>query len=794
MKKNVLSLGLIVLAALTLFTNCSKNEFIGSNNSLSSGDLFEITLTSEVKTTNNGMSTEWADGDAVNVFHAVAGTTDYVNDGKFDVSDAANGTFTGTLNGTLDSGKSYDWYVFYPYSSYITTPNNTSAGYSTVAEINQTQTGNNNTAHLKALPLAGKTTGVSGASSPSISMLNMASVIKVVVTNNSGVSLPVTTIKITTSSEKIAGRFYVNFVNPDSPVYTPATGSNSPSTAVNLKADQVIANASSATFFVAVRPFTAENGTTLKLKVEDYEKTSSITSNKVFKPGEINTFNFNYDKEQSIASLPFNIDGTGGYAAYSSTTGMSSSGVTSDYTAHSPYLAKFDSDGDYVQVRFNEAAGKASIGVKMVGGANTSSFSVMGSADGITFTEIESLEVSGAQNATMTLETTRSIDAAYRYIRFVFDKGSNVGVGAISITKPSTDPEIQASNIANVPAIGVTTTTTYTVKNFSGSDDVTATCDGTVVTAASVTSSGTVSYTVAPNYTTSAAQGTITLSSVAESINKVIAVSQLAEELESSTTTLTLPKDASSGTFTITVPTFAWATTVTAATGMNLSVSPTSGSGSGDAQTITVSSTTAATETEQTLGTVVVYRGGNASDPQAITVTVKKAASSAATYRKVSTLTSGRTYLIVNAENNVIMPHPGSSASTLAKVDVKISNNEIVQTSSIQACEFVITATTIEETACHLISFTEGTSTYYVTGASKKTSLGRNGTAPTTKSSYAVWSIATTTTKGSFAINNRGTNNTGRYIEYRSDTGVFGDYSGSPSGDYYNVDLFELQE
>lgn len=596
MKKNVLSLGLIVLAALTLFTNCSKNEFIGSNDSLSSGDLFEITLTSEVKTTNNGMSTEWADGDAVNVFHAVAGTTDYVNDGKFDVSDAANGTFTGTLNGTLDSGKSYDWYVFYPYSSYITTPNNTSAGYSTVAEINQTQTGNNNTAHLKALPLAGKTTGVSGASSPSISMLNMASVIKVVVTNNSGVSLPVTTIKITTSSEKIAGRFFVNFVNPDSPVYTPATGSNSPSTAVNLKADQVIANASSATFFVAVRPFTAENGTTLKLKVEDYEKTSSITSNKVFKPGEINTFNFNYDKEQSIASLPFYISGAAGKSAYETEPGLSASGLGSNYAgSNSPYLTKFDTDGDYIQIRYDKPAEKVALGVKMLGGASASSIVVKGSSDGIAFTDIETLSISGDQNSTHELETTNAIDESYRFLRLVFKKGSNVGLGAFAVTKVvGTEPEIESKVVSGIPARGASgQTVDVSLTNYASAPTLAAIPDGTIITAASVTAvsatSATITYTIADNVSSDARAGTITVSDT-DSHSGTITVNQVAAVFSVTRTSVDLNANAGAYTTVRVDSDFDW--TIDDSSLSGFTVSPNSFTYNGDkAQTVTITAT-----------------------------------------------------------------------------------------------------------------------------------------------------------------------------------------------------------
>ena len=70
MRKTIFTLGLMLAAALSL-TNCTKNE--------------EATFTPEVKvpfelyanmddtrTTNDGIHTNWAANDEINVFHAVA--------------------------------------------------------------------------------------------------------------------------------------------------------------------------------------------------------------------------------------------------------------------------------------------------------------------------------------------------------------------------------------------------------------------------------------------------------------------------------------------------------------------------------------------------------------------------------------------------------------------------------------------------------------------------------------------------------------------------------------------------
>ena len=102
---------------------------------------------------------------------------------------------------------------------------------------------------------------------------------------------------------------------------------------------------------------------------------------------------------------------------------------------NAPYRIKFTKTGDYLQVKTDSQPDKVTIGVKMIGGSNTSTITVQGSADGQTFTDIETLTISGAQNDELTLTSTQSFGAGVRYVRLYFTKGSNVGVGPISITK-----------------------------------------------------------------------------------------------------------------------------------------------------------------------------------------------------------------------------------------------------------------------------------------------------------------------------------------------------------------------
>lgn len=165
-----------------------------------------------------------------------------------------------------------------------------------------------------------------------------------------------------------------------------------------------------------------------------------------------------------------------------------------------------------------------------------------------------------------------------------------------------------------------------------------------------------------------------------------------------------------------------------------------------------------------------------------------------AKYKKVtaSTINSGSTYLIVagDGENWYMMPHPGSSNSTLTGVGVVINNDEIATSETNDACAVKITYERIDGThSNYVISYVENTTTFRIAGTSG-TSLSRTSKGPST-SNYTLWNITSTSTtsgSGSFIIQNAQA--TSRSILWRASDDKFGHYASSQSG-YYNVDLYE---
>lgn len=302
MKKLSLFLGMALAASLSL-TNCTEKIEGPIAPATPAGIPFEISADISTKTTNYGLATKWATGDAINLFHAEADADGYVSDGEFKLDATRDGVFKGNLTGTLDASKSYDWYAIYPYNKNVTTPAATNKGYiflgqtatqgfRTIQEVNDSKS------HLcgKALPLYGVAKGVASDVKPSVAMKNLASVVAVKVKNTTTEPLVVKSVSFT-STEDIVGGYFVNFTG-ENVVYT-GSGNDFVSSTASLtvnNGDAIPAN-SEATFYIPIKPHTVAKDATLKISVNGYEKPLALPKDVTFTAGSIKTLAFNYDKE-----------------------------------------------------------------------------------------------------------------------------------------------------------------------------------------------------------------------------------------------------------------------------------------------------------------------------------------------------------------------------------------------------------------------------------------------------------------------------------------------------------------
>lgn len=341
MKKYSLLMGLMC-AALSI-TSCSKDNTETFDKP--KGYEFELYAAPQTRTEVDGLDMKWSANDAMNVFHALPGTTNYSDNDQFTVSDIEGGVFKGTITDTeFDPNGTYDWYVLYPYKSQKTTPTLDEAyfGIGSYAKSVQTQKGINNQDHICGvdIPLYGKVTNTTG--SPSLQMHHIATLFRINVTNTGSADLNVTSITLTSASENLIGTYYLD-ITGDTPVVNPSDDKYVSKTATLNITDGVVAPDATGSFYLATRAFTAPEGEQLTLTVtangETVEKVATLSKETTFAAGKINKLNVNvaaaaeqastWEKVTSLADITAGeyIIANGDYFLPTTTTGSKNAPV-----------------------------------------------------------------------------------------------------------------------------------------------------------------------------------------------------------------------------------------------------------------------------------------------------------------------------------------------------------------------------------------------------------------------------------------------------------------------------------
>ena len=273
----------VMLFASLALSACIQEETEFPNEGLNGGT-FTIQLTPPTKTVNDGLNTKWVTGDLVNVFHAKAGTKEYVSDGAFEYIGGSG--FRGNLSEPLENG-AYDWYVAYPYNSDMTTPERMSINIPAA----QTQVADNSRSHLCGglCPLIGKGKAIQHDQEPKLYMEHLVTIMKIKVTNYHKEPCNLQTVSFchhTMENVKtiLSGYFNVDF-SSDVPVYTlgespvndfsiedwtennaltrSSSSTNNGFSVVTLETPKLLGVNESATVYLACKPFTIENATRL---------------------------------------------------------------------------------------------------------------------------------------------------------------------------------------------------------------------------------------------------------------------------------------------------------------------------------------------------------------------------------------------------------------------------------------------------------------------------------------------------------------------------------------------------
>lgn len=391
MKKYSLLMGLMC-AALSI-TSCSKDNTETFDKP--KGYEFELYAAPQTRTEVDGLDMKWSEKDAMNVFHAPTGTTNYSSNDQFTVSDIEGGVFKGIIADTeFDPNGTYDWYAVYPYSEYMESPAESNSGsYFVVGSKDidtQQQKGIDNQAHISGenIPLYGTATGVTG--SPKLQMHHIATLFRINVTNTGNADLNVTGISLTSVSENLIGSYYFD-ITGETPILTPYRDDYVSKTATLNVTDGVVAPDATGSFYLATRAFTAPEGEQLTLTVtangETVEKVATLSKETTFAAGKINKLNVNvaaaaeqastWEKVTSLADITAGeyIIANGDYFLPTTTTGsknapvpytLESQGISfvaDSFTGIVPDIAKWTFTGTNTAMTITNSGGDYLYGI-----------------------------------------------------------------------------------------------------------------------------------------------------------------------------------------------------------------------------------------------------------------------------------------------------------------------------------------------------------------------------------------------------------------------------------------------
>jgi len=281
------------ILSLTVFGSCSLVETVPAESEV--GEMTVIAVIDDTKTSNEGASTKWTQGDKASLIHCQTGHSTYY---ASCFTYGSDGQFTGNVTNKYDSN---DWFFAYPYSSANTSPK----AISVHIDSAPTQKGNDSSAHLcgESFPIFGLRTGVPSAETPVISTSNSLAVGKIIVTNKLKETITVQKIKFASSSS-ISGDFTVD-ISAGSPVWTSKEDSDN-SVTLTVNDGTPISSNGSASFYMGFVPHTSTQmsvtvtALTAGGKTVKYYASRESGGTDKFKAGYFKTIKLNFDDSHPV--------------------------------------------------------------------------------------------------------------------------------------------------------------------------------------------------------------------------------------------------------------------------------------------------------------------------------------------------------------------------------------------------------------------------------------------------------------------------------------------------------------
>ncbi|MBO4571412.1 MAG: PCMD domain-containing protein [Bacteroidales bacterium] len=244
--KIVIFSGLLAAAVISL-TNCRPEIVPGS---LTESGIARITVSAEdTRTANSGMSTVWSEDDTLSIFTATP-DSGFFSQGKASIEDGiGSSTAVFSFNYTDAATAPVDWFVLYPYNPDNTTPTSLAVD---LGATSVTQNGYDDKAHLAGsiCPLYGIAEGKT-VNDAVVPVHHLCSFIEFDVTNDTGVSLIIKSVKLD-ATEEVAGSFIVDLHGSET-VFT--TSSASKTATVNISDPASLDNDSVAKAYLPIKPY-----------------------------------------------------------------------------------------------------------------------------------------------------------------------------------------------------------------------------------------------------------------------------------------------------------------------------------------------------------------------------------------------------------------------------------------------------------------------------------------------------------------------------------------------------------
>ena len=530
MKMKKVSLFALATAVMS-FAGCQEMEQEAPKNPNEGGSTIEFVADiAQTKTTldvANGYKVDWEDGDVVYMVTSDGTWGKPYNDDKNAETIAefkyADGKFNSEA--TIANGE-YTFKGMYAAASQKSYHRGASSTHQ--LEAIQTQDCAKPTAHIKANDaLVGTFTAtVPMAEMAKMNMSHLYTLMQVNVKNATGADVEVAKFEMTAAGADLAAIFNVTAF--DTPALTTKQDATSTIT-VNVTGGSVEKNASLPVYFV-MAPLSNYAGD-ITFKVTDSEGktyTKKVKMNGIsFEAGKYNTTPYTIREADVVEPEP---DGVKTATISFASTAQRTSYSTSEQVWENEDVVFTNSKGSSTSnvgnysnpARFYKSS---NISVTAPGNITKLEFDCKG---------IESDYVKPLSSLTGASKTgdiiTISLDGTSSTIEY---KGLSAQARANSLTvtyvvADPTAPSITAGNVTGVSARGVESAVlTYEIDNLEYSDLI-VTCDRTVVTSASMSEDGVINYVVSANATTSARDGSISISNSNGTVTRNVIVSQLA--------------------------------------------------------------------------------------------------------------------------------------------------------------------------------------------------------------------------------------------------------------------------